>query len=947
MNPSQFFIATATAAGAALLPILADSSIKGSVLLLGFALLAICMTRASAAARHLGWTVGLIGVIALPLLSLSLPEWRVLPTWMAMGQSEPLSPRLPAPSQPEASPAPTQAQILLDTPREVAAAMAEPSAAPANARTAVDTAVSPSAPDVRSASAPDEAAATGADSHSIALAIWLAGALLLSARLAIAQYRLWRFQGRTPEITAGLLHQTFENLRRELRIRRPVRLHVGQTRDAMPVAWGIFRSRIALPSAATGWDSERLRAVLLHELAHVRRWDCLTQFLAQGARALYWFHPLVWLAAWRMRVERERACDDYVLRNGFGAPDYAAHLLHIVSGCRAQRALHGASSVAMADRSGFESRLEAVLDGRADRRALTRTALLVTLLGTTAVLMPVAMLRAVDQQPADEDPTADEPPERANTAAAAPAYSARPNVPRDEDDEVIQAPEEADQEPAEKLKAEAEKLIRPVNDNFFDREPRAAAMIGLMNMLHPDRRDAAAAAASAIEASALIKEGRVHRHFAEFRKALADDDRAGIIEHTGAIKEAIQNRFWSSLRYVSTFQRGKPAPADRKEPLAPGRADAQGLVQSIYLKPHKKEYQPGDVIELHSVVRNTGKEPILVDTSYMSTEGTLISDEGTRLKLDWMSFTTLGINARLHYLLLPGEEFEARRCFSIGISADGVAAKGGTYQIETYAGETFEVETSMRGTIKVYDRTAQKFVAAHRADSPEPALVSGKLTLAIAKRELGKNKRDIHWADPVDGIAVGIQLEKRRWTYGFEPPLATAHVKLSAKVDKQVIKGPAAFTLELDGKRYRYSDQSGPVEAVTDFKTPIAINSDWISADDGKRLELLLGIRTARVHFLGKASPPVSFQLPGRTTKEWQDPWGAPSGGVKVGLRTLKPSWPAGEPPQVEMRLRNDNEEIKKGDKAAIKDAYRRWWTKATPADFELELDGVHYQAAK
>ena len=81
MNPNQFFIATATAAGAALLPILADSSIKGSVLLLGFALLAICMTRASAAARHLAWTVGLIGVIALPLLSLSLPEWRVLPTW--------------------------------------------------------------------------------------------------------------------------------------------------------------------------------------------------------------------------------------------------------------------------------------------------------------------------------------------------------------------------------------------------------------------------------------------------------------------------------------------------------------------------------------------------------------------------------------------------------------------------------------------------------------------------------------------------------------------------------------------------------------------------------------------------------------------------------------------------------------------------------------------------
>ena len=180
------------------------------------------------------------------------------------------------------------------------------------------------------------------------------------------------------------------------RIARPVRLLQCNSPMAMPLTWGIFRPVIVLPSGSAQWPEDRRRVVLSHELAHIARHDWFLQICAELARAIYWFHPLVWLAAARLRQESERASDDAVLRSGIAPSNYASQLLDLA------RTLENtgrawSSALAIARPSNLERRFAAMLNPSINRSRLSlRTRLLIPFFAL-CLLLPLAALHLTAQ----------------------------------------------------------------------------------------------------------------------------------------------------------------------------------------------------------------------------------------------------------------------------------------------------------------------------------------------------------------------------------------------------------------------------------------------------------------------------------------------------------------------------------------------------------------------
>ncbi|HEX2210351.1 MAG TPA: M56 family metallopeptidase, partial [Longimicrobium sp.] len=224
------------------------------------------------------------------------------------------------------------------------------------------------------------------DAVTMLVIVWLLGALLLLGRLAVGTAAL------------GWMARTGHLVRDErwtacaARIRREYRgpaARLIRTRwTEMPMTCGILRPVILLPIDCLAWPDERRDVVLRHELAHVARRDVLTIMLAQLVRAGHWYNPLSWVALHQLRGEAERCCDDQVLSTGTRASAYAAHLLDMIRTTR--RVQRGAGlALPMAHRSGFETRLHAILDpahrrgkpgrGRASVVAVTFAALVLAL----------------------------------------------------------------------------------------------------------------------------------------------------------------------------------------------------------------------------------------------------------------------------------------------------------------------------------------------------------------------------------------------------------------------------------------------------------------------------------------------------------------------------------------------------------------------------------------
>jgi beta-lactamase regulating signal transducer with metallopeptidase domain len=194
---------------------------------------------------------------------------------------------------------------------------------------------------------------------------WLAGVVLILARLAVGAACLAVLKHRSrPFALAPGDEPKVATRGRECELRLC-------ERDTGPITWGIFRPIVLLPRTATAWPRERLHAVLLHELAHIRRRDSLANMISQTACAFYWPNPLVWIAAARLRREAEIAADDAVINSGVKPSTYAGELLALAQEFRARQTAFAGMALFMAQPSSLEARVESVLAPIQQRSGVT------------------------------------------------------------------------------------------------------------------------------------------------------------------------------------------------------------------------------------------------------------------------------------------------------------------------------------------------------------------------------------------------------------------------------------------------------------------------------------------------------------------------------------------------------------------------------------------------
>lgn len=341
-------------------------AVRGGILF-GLAFLVTRMGRSMGPERrHTVWLAVILLLTIIPVAQVTIPLVR-LPV---------LDPPLPAASA---------GRVPVPFPPAPAPTAADPGRAPAGSGFGL-------APDDNTDSG-QEAGAPASWVPWALLGAWLAGVLAVAARPVwgrVALARLVRSPGSRPGpegLLAALTER--EGIRGVSTLAHP--------RVTAPFTFGILRPKIVLPPSWTRWSGERVEAVLLHEMAHLRRHDVRSECAALAACALAWFNPLAWMARAFLRREAELSCDQEVLARGIPRSGYAAALVEIARSAHGTTVLFGGT--ALAGRSMLRRRILEILSARpaqGARRTLRARMMAAALCALAPFLLLSVSLRGTD-----------------------------------------------------------------------------------------------------------------------------------------------------------------------------------------------------------------------------------------------------------------------------------------------------------------------------------------------------------------------------------------------------------------------------------------------------------------------------------------------------------------------------------------------------------------------
>ncbi len=160
-------------------------------------------------------------------------------------------------------------------------------------------------------------------------AIWSIGVMIMLGKLLMENIRIYHLKRNAIRIADNKWLLILDGLKAQVGLDSPVIMKFANT-VPVSVVLGCFKPVIIIPESADNWSDERRRIILLHELSHIKRYDNLRQSIVYLVAIIYWFNPLIWIAVRLLKTSRELACDDQVLETGVLPSTYAAHLLAII-----------------------------------------------------------------------------------------------------------------------------------------------------------------------------------------------------------------------------------------------------------------------------------------------------------------------------------------------------------------------------------------------------------------------------------------------------------------------------------------------------------------------------------------------------------------------------------------------------------------------------------------
>jgi TonB family protein len=359
--------------------IAAELALKSTALLAAAFIAARALAKRSAAERHLIWCAAVVGLLVLPVAHSLSPSPLIVPLERLVRAFPPAdatklsleqlaaSPQAHRSGESAASGVATSAEFLQQAPHLLDARHDAPAQSPSW---------------------------LGVGSFAL---FHLGVAALLLARLLGGIVRVELAVRGLQPLADAPTQTLLDAERRRAGLRRRIRL-LGSPSETTPWVWGMRRPAIVVPSDFARWPTDARRNVLRHELAHVARCDHVTGLLSRLCVALYWSHPLMWLAHRRLALAAEQACDDRVVVAGALRTDYAAQLLAVASSVR--RRGEPVLGVAPTKSQDVVQRIRSILDADTRRTTMSKTKAGLIALAAAAAFAPLALVRSQSPLPA-------------------------------------------------------------------------------------------------------------------------------------------------------------------------------------------------------------------------------------------------------------------------------------------------------------------------------------------------------------------------------------------------------------------------------------------------------------------------------------------------------------------------------------------------------------------